>query len=52
MVSHALRGQGIFGTYDSAVIPGLHVVEGGQTSTGVCMPKRGCDAAVGRVSLV
>uniref|UniRef100_A0A7S3VPG9 glycerol kinase n=1 Tax=Dunaliella tertiolecta TaxID=3047 RepID=A0A7S3VPG9_DUNTE len=34
MVSQALRGQGIFGTYDSAVIPGLHVVEGGQTSTG------------------
>ena len=30
----ALHGQGIWGTYADAVIPGLHVVEGGQTSTG------------------
>ncbi len=30
----ALNGQGIWGTYANAVIPGLHVLEGGQTSTG------------------
>jgi ribulokinase len=30
----AFHGQGIWGTYAEAVIPGLHVVEGGQTSTG------------------
>ena len=30
----AFHGQGIWGTYADAVIPGLHVVEGGQTSTG------------------
>ncbi|MBX6322731.1 MAG: carbohydrate kinase, partial [Rhodospirillaceae bacterium] len=29
-----LHGKGIFGTYADAVIPGLHVVEGGQISTG------------------
>ncbi|KAF8062764.1 ribulose-phosphate 3-epimerase [Scenedesmus sp. PABB004] len=29
-----LHGRGIFGTYPDAVIPGLHVIEGGQTSTG------------------
>jgi ribulokinase len=29
-----LHGRGIWGTYPDAVIPGLHVVEGGQTSTG------------------
>lgn len=29
-----LHGRGIWGTYADAVIPGLHVVEGGQTSTG------------------
>lgn len=28
------HGKGIWGTYQDAVIPGLHVVEGGQTSTG------------------
>ncbi|MEQ8967825.1 MAG: FGGY-family carbohydrate kinase [Azospirillaceae bacterium] len=28
------HGAGIWGTYPDAVIPGLHVVEGGQTSTG------------------
>ncbi|MFH6787147.1 MULTISPECIES: FGGY-family carbohydrate kinase [Methylobacterium] len=28
------HGSGIWGTYADAVIPGLHVVEGGQTSTG------------------
>lgn len=28
------RNAGIFGTYPDAVLPGLHVVEGGQTSTG------------------
>ena len=30
----AFHGAGIWGTYADAVIPGLHVVEGGQTSTG------------------
>lgn len=29
-----IHGPGIFGTYADAVLPGLHVVEGGQTSTG------------------
>lgn len=29
-----LHGPGIWGTYADAVIPGLHVIEGGQTSTG------------------
>ena len=29
-----LHGKGIWGTYPDAVIPGLHIVEGGQTSTG------------------
>ncbi len=28
------HGRGIWGTYADAVLPGLHVVEGGQTSTG------------------
>lgn len=28
------HGRGIWGTYEDALIPGLHVVEGGQTSTG------------------
>lgn len=28
------QGRGIWGTYADAVMPGLHVVEGGQTSTG------------------
>lgn len=30
----AFHGKGIWGTYQDALIPGLHVVEGGQTSTG------------------
>jgi len=30
----AFHGQGIWGTYGDALLPGLHVVEGGQTSTG------------------
>src|SRR5262245_55868312 len=29
-----LHGKGIWGTYPDAVVPGLHIVEGGQTSTG------------------
>src|SRR5262249_59995530 len=29
-----LHGKGLWGTYPDAVIPGLHIVEGGQTSTG------------------
>jgi ribulose kinase len=29
-----LHGKGIWGTYPDAVIPGLYIVEGGQTSTG------------------
>jgi ribulose kinase len=28
------HGKGIWGTYPDAVIPDLHIVEGGQTSTG------------------
>ncbi|HAB16230.1 MAG TPA: FGGY-family carbohydrate kinase [Verrucomicrobiota bacterium] len=28
------HGKGIWGTYPDAVIPGVHIVEGGQTSTG------------------
>jgi len=28
------HGQGVWGSYADAVVPGLHVVEGGQTSTG------------------
>ena len=30
----AFHGTGIWGTYSDALLPGLHVVEGGQTSTG------------------
>ena len=30
----AFHGEGIWGTYADALLPGLHVVEGGQTSTG------------------
>lgn len=30
----AFHGAGIWGTYANALLPGLHVVEGGQTSTG------------------
>jgi ribulokinase len=29
-----LHGPGIWGSYADAIVPGLHVVEGGQTSTG------------------
>lgn len=32
--AQAFHGAGIWGTYADAVIPGLHLVEGGQTSTG------------------
>jgi ribulokinase len=32
--STAFHGKGIWGTYANALLPGLHVVEGGQTSTG------------------
>lgn len=32
--ARAFSGRGIWGTYADAVMPGLHVVEGGQTSTG------------------
>ncbi|GAX74637.1 hypothetical protein CEUSTIGMA_g2085.t1 [Chlamydomonas eustigma] len=34
IASSEMHGQGIFGTYPDAVLPGAHVVEGGQTSTG------------------
>lgn len=34
MSDRPLHSPGFFGTYPSAVIPGLHVIEGGQTSTG------------------
>lgn len=34
MTDHPLSGRGMFGSYGSAVLPGVHVVEGGQTSTG------------------
>ncbi|KAG2482942.1 hypothetical protein HYH03_018167 [Edaphochlamys debaryana] len=34
MVGKPLHGAGFFGTYSDAVLPGLHVIEGGQTSTG------------------
>ncbi len=34
MVSERVSGQGFFGSYTAAVLPGLNVVEGGQTSTG------------------
>ena len=30
----SFHGQGIWGTYSNAVLPGLNIVEGGQTSTG------------------
>jgi ribulokinase len=32
--AHEFHGRGIWGTYADALLPGLHVVEGGQTSTG------------------
>lgn len=31
---HAFHAPGLWGSYGSAVVPGLHVIEGGQTSTG------------------
>ena len=34
LADHAFHGQGIWGTYADALLPGYHVVEGGQTSTG------------------
>lgn len=34
MSAAPLHGPGIFGSYRDAVLPGLHVIEGGQTSTG------------------
>lgn len=32
--NQSFHGPGIWGTYSDALLPGLHVVEGGQTSTG------------------
>lgn len=34
LCSTPMHGRGFFGSYPDAVLPGLHVVEGGQTSTG------------------
>lgn len=34
LAAEAFHGTGIWGTYADALLPGLHVVEGGQTSTG------------------
>jgi ribulose kinase len=34
MVDREIHGAGVFGTYRDAVLPGVHVIEGGQTSTG------------------
>jgi hypothetical protein len=34
MVDHEVHARGLFGTYRDAVLPGVHVIEGGQTSTG------------------
>ncbi|PNH06036.1 Ribulokinase [Tetrabaena socialis] len=34
IVGRELHGPGFFGTYQDAVLPGCHVIEGGQTSTG------------------
>ncbi len=49
LAEHAFHGQGIWGTYADALLPGYHVVEGGQTSTGsiVAWLKRLLDPAVG-----
>eukprot|EP00887_Chlorella_sp_A99_P007355 scaffold2.g7355.t1 len=44
--NHAFGGAGIFGTYSDAVLPGLHVVEGGQTSTGSILNCRGAIAGL------
>lgn len=48
LADHAFHGQGIWGTYADALLPGYHVVEGGQTSTGsiVAWLKRLLDPAV------
>jgi sugar (pentulose or hexulose) kinase len=34
MAPAPMSGRGMFGSYADAVLPGVHVVEGGQTSTG------------------
>ena len=34
MSATEVHGRGIWGSYADAVVPGLHVIEGGQTSTG------------------
>jgi ribulose kinase len=34
MVDREVHARGLFGTYRDAVLPGVHVIEGGQTSTG------------------
>lgn len=34
MAAGPMSGKGMFGSYASALLPGVHVVEGGQTSTG------------------
>ncbi|GAB4814271.1 hypothetical protein N2152v2_001317 [Parachlorella kessleri] len=34
MTDRTFHGHGIWGTYSDAVLPGLNIVEGGQTSTG------------------
>jgi ribulose kinase len=56
LATERFHGEGLFGTYADALLPGTHVVEGGQTSTGsvvnwfkkllgspeVCAPGRAC----------
>jgi ribulose kinase len=34
LATERFHGEGLFGTYADALLPGTHVVEGGQTSTG------------------
>jgi ribulokinase len=34
LAAKPMHGQGIWGTYPDAILPGTHLVEGGQTSTG------------------
>jgi ribulose kinase len=34
MTSRPIHGEGIWGSYSDALIPGLGILEGGQTSTG------------------
>ncbi len=34
LTDKAFHGKGIWGTYEDALLPGMHLVEGGQTSTG------------------